>query len=234
MAAGGAAAVVTRLLGPGARFVWRNELGGVTFRTDELFAKWQPPGPFDLRTEAEKLAWAGQYVTVPEPLDAGADNAGSWLLTRALRGESAVAPRWLADPVTAVRAIGTGLRELHDTLPVAGCPFSWDAEMRIERARLLGTAGDRPLEPPPIDRLVVCHGDPCSPNTLVGAHGRCTGHVDLGGLGLADRHADLAVATWSTAWNFGPGWEGALLDGYGIEPDAERTAYYRLMWDLSP
>ncbi|WP_443062724.1 phosphotransferase [Streptomyces sp. NBC_00390] len=61
-----------------------------------------------------------------------------------------------------------------------------------------------------MDRLVVCHGDACAPNTVVGDDGTWTGHVDLGTLGAADRWADLAVATWSTQWNYGPGWEEPL------------------------
>jgi len=64
---------------------------------------------------------------------------------------------------------------------------------------------------PPVDRLVVCHGDACCPNTLLGPDGRWVAHVDLGQLGTADRWADLAVATWSTAWNYGPGWEPTLV-----------------------
>ena len=63
--------------------------------------------------------------------------------------------------------------------------------------------------------------------------GRFEGHVDLGGLGVADRWADLAIATWSTEWNFGREWVGALLDAYGVSADPERTRYYRLLWDLS-
>ena len=89
-------------------------------------------------------------------------------------------------------------------------------------------------DPPPVDRLVVCHGDACAPNTLLSDDGSCSGHVDVGSLGVADRWADLAVATWSTAWNYGPGWESTLLDAYGIGPDPERAAYYRLLWDLGP
>jgi kanamycin kinase len=53
--------------------------------------------------------------------------------------------------------------------------------------------------------------------------------VDLGELGIADRWADLAIATWSTEWNYGPGWDGLLLDAYGAPPDTERTRYYRLL-----
>ena len=85
---------------------------------------------------------------------------------------------------------------------------------------------------PPADRLVVCHGDACAPNTLVGDDGSCIGHVDLGRLGVADRWADLAVATWSTVWNYGPGYEDLLLAKYGIAPDPECTAFYRRLWDL--
>ena len=62
--------------------------------------------------------------------------------------------------------------------------------------------------------------------------GKETTH-QLGLLGTADRWADLAVASWSVGWNYGPGWEGLLLSAYGVRPDAERTRYYRLLWDLS-
>jgi kanamycin kinase len=83
------------------------------------------------------------------------------------------------------------------------------------------------------DRLVVCHGDACAPNTIVGEDGRCCGHVDLGCLGVADRWADLAVVTWSTQWNDGPRWEAPLLAAYGVAADPARTRYYRRLWDLT-
>ncbi len=50
----------------------------------------------------------------------------------------------------------------------------------------------------------------------------------------SDRWADLAVATWSVEWNYGPQWEGLLLEAYGIAPDPDRSSYYRLLWDLGP
>jgi kanamycin kinase len=34
-------------------------------------------------------------------------------------------------------------------------------------------------------------------------------------------------------WNYGPGWEDALLEGYGIEPDPVRTDFYRALWDAT-
>jgi kanamycin kinase len=64
--------------------------------------------------------------------------------------------------------------------------------------------------------------------------GRWCAHVGLGDLGVADRWADLAIATWSTEWNYGPGWDTVLLDAYGVAPDPERIRYYRLLWELGP
>jgi kanamycin kinase len=106
----------------------------------------------------------------------------------------------------------------------------WDEEHRklgVEEALRVAAT------PPPIDRLVVCQGDSCTPNTLLSDDGRVSGYVDLGALGVADRWADLAIATWSSVWNYGPGWEERLLEAYGIESDPLRTAYYRLLWDIS-
>lgn len=249
--------VVARLAGADAvRAVWRNELGGLTFEltgaSERRFVKWLPAGaPADLTAEAVRIAWAAPFTPVPRVLDAGSDDDGSWLVTAALDGTSAVDPRWAARPEVAVRALGEGLRALHDRLPVEGCPFTWDVRDRLTRALTGGRedpatwhpdhahvtlpdARARLADVPDPDRLVVCHGDPCVPNTLLDGSGRWSAHVDLGTLGVADRWADLAVATWSTQWNYGPGLDGLLLDAYGIDPDLERTAYYRLLWDLTP
>ncbi len=162
--------------------------------------------------------------------------------------------RWKRAPATAVRALGEGLRAFHDALPVLDCPFSWSVEHRVEDAVRRAREGllDRhqwheshrhlsieealamAADPPPIEQLVVCHGDTCAPNTLIGEDGTWTGHVDLGAMGVADRWADLVIATWSTGWNYGPGWEDVVLEHYGVQPDAHRTTYYRLLWDLGP
>jgi kanamycin kinase len=243
--------------GTPVRLVWTNELGGQTFEVADAagryFVKWTPASSgLDLGQEVARLRWAARYTPVPTVLDQGSDAAGSWIATAALAGENAVTTRWLADPGRAVTAIGTGLRALHEALPVADCPFSWSAADRIADARhragqlqpaswhrehrwlSVEQALDAVGRPPRVDRLVVCHGDACAPNTLLDARGGWTGHVDLGSLGVADRWADLAVATWSTEWNYGPGWSQLLLAAYGIEADPDRIRFYRLLWDLGP
>jgi kanamycin kinase len=236
--------------------VWENE-EALTFEVGEgpgrCFVKWAPASsPLDLAAEAARMTWAVAYTPVPRVLGQGADGKDSWLVTAALPGQNAVSQQWLADPRTAVSAIGAGLRAMHDAMPIGDCPFSWMAEERIaaaERAAAAGRLDTSEWAPehqelgiegalaqartiPPADKLVVCHGDACAPNTLITSDGRWSGHVDLGSLGVADRWADLAIATWSTGWNYGPGWEQLLLDAYGIKPDAHRTRYYRLLWEL--
>lgn len=243
--------------GASIRPVWENELGGLTFELGgdnaRRFVKWTPASSgIDLGAERVRLTWAAGYTTVPTPLDYGEDEVSSWLVTAAVPGQSAVAPRWLSEPAAAVEQIGAGLRAFHDRLPVPACPFTASAEGRL--AEIRGRAGridratwheehrhlsvDEALgllaDIPPVDALVVCHGDTCAPNTLITDDGRWSGHVDLGELGVADRWADLAVATWSLEWNYGPGWEPRLLAAYGVEPDPIRTAYYRLLWGLGP
>lgn len=216
--------------------VWENARGGLTFRTDDgRYIKWAPRHPeADLAAEAERLAWAAGYTQVPRVVDVGADDREAWLVTAAIDGTSAVDPRWIAEARTAVRAVGRGLRMLHDALPVAECPFEWHVSTRIADAARRGIRiPDALRAPPPVDALVVCHGDACCPNTLLDEAGEPVAHVDLGALGVADRWADIAVASMSTEWNYGPGWENELIAAYGAEPDRARLAYYRELWNAT-
>jgi len=206
---------------------WRNELGGLTFRGAGVFVKWSPSSTgVRLGVEVERLRWAIGFHRVPEVLEHAEVEGGEALVTRALPGDGAVTADRLARPRETVRAVGEGLRALHDDLPVESCPFDWSIEARIRGRRVAGLPAA-----PSVDRLVVCHGDACAPNTVIGADGRWVGHVDLGSLGVADRWADLAVASMSLGWNYGPGWESEFFAAYGIEPDAERIAFYRAFWD---
>lgn len=204
--------------------VWVNELGGVTFAVGARavgaaeYVKVYPAEHADLlAAEAPRLRWARHFTPVPEVLGAGP----GWLHTAGLAGRTAVDPRWVDAPDTAARAIGAGLRQLHDALPVADCPFDRPSWV--------------PADAPEPDRLVVCHGDACAPNTVMTDDGTFAGHVDLGDLGVADRWADLAIATMSLDWNYpadGPdGFAEVLLHAYGVTVDTERMAYYRRAWD---
>lgn len=212
---------LVRAIAPGAELdaVWRNELGGLTFRDGDRYLKWNPHGNgVDLDDERVRLEWLGPRHLVPEVLDAARDDHGQLLVTRALTGDGAVTERWLACPREAVHAIAEGLRALH-ALPVADCAFAcrW-----------------APASEVPADDLVVVQGDACAPNTIIGSGGRFVGHVDLGFVGVADRWADLAVASQSLDWNYGPGWQDEFFVAYGIERDERRIAQYRTLFDAAP
>lgn len=209
------------------QLVWTNERGGTTYRAGDRFIKWNPlTSRLDLEAERRRLEWAARYHNVPRVLDYGTNAEAQWMVTTALAGTGAVMEPWISQPLIAARAIGRGLRMLHETLPVAECPFEWSPVNRTGRR-----VPEDELGIPPIDRLVVCHGDPCSPNTIIGADGNPVGHVDMGSLGIADRWADLAVASVNLDYNYGPGWEQEFFRAYDIEPDARRIAYYRFLWD---
>lgn len=209
------------------QLVWRNERGGLTYRIGERFVKWNPHGNgLDLEAERLRLEWAIHWHPVPQVLEWGRDPDAQWMVTASLPGDGAVTASWLARPLDAARAIGKGLRMLHEALPVKECPFDWLVETRIGH-RVPVTD----ISTPTIDRLVVCHGDPCSPNTIIAPDGSPAGHVDLGTLGRADRWADLAVASMNLDYNYGPGWEAEFFAAYEIERDEERIAFYRFLWD---
>ncbi|MEV8099981.1 phosphotransferase [Kitasatospora sp. NPDC085879] len=197
--------VVEFARGRPVRAVWRNGLGGLTFQVG-------------VDGERQFVKW----------LPAGNDGGLTAEVVRL---------RWAARYTPVPRVLEEGADE-------GGWRPSAPGRPRAGSTRRTGPPGCRRSEPsrrrsprsPTSCRSTgrwSCHGDACAPNTLLGADGRYSGHVDLGALGTADRWADLAVATWSTRWNYGPGWEEPLLAAYGIAPDRERTAYYRLLWHLA-
>lgn len=203
---------------------WVNELGGLTFRIGDRFVKWNPRSTgIDLARERERLEWLWPRHPAPRVLGFGADDEAQWLVTAALPGAHAIGDRWRADPAPAIRAIAAGLRALH-ALPVEDVPAAWTAESWV--GRMPAALGPRPH----LDHAVVVHGDACAPNTLVSAAGEWTGSVDFGALAVGDRWADLAVASMSLDWNFGPGHQDEFYDAYGIAPDPERIRYYRALW----
>jgi aminoglycoside phosphotransferase len=155
-----------------------------------------------------------------------------------------------------IEGLGAGLRLLHDHLPVDRCPFDHrqdlllaSATRRLARGGIGDDAGGpaydrldadakvayaqriRPEEPEA--DLVVAHGDPCLPNLLVDpATGRLLGLVDMGRLGVSDRHRDLAILLRSFVGNFGGEHAWRLLEAYGHPGDPQRLEFHVLLDDL--
>ncbi len=238
---------------------WQSEAGSLTYRLSDRRGSvrylklaevgWRP-SPL---AEAARARWAGRHLPVPSVLDAGSDGAVEWLLTEGIPGRDATHQAWAGEPARLVRALAEGLRAFH-AAPARGCPFDFGLDRALALARGRQRAGlidparhfhpefahlsaadaVRRLEEtrPASEDRVVCHGDYCPPNVLLSSAWGVTGFVDLGELGVADRWWDLAVATWSATWNFGPGLEDLFLEAYGVGRDAERIAYYRLLYDV--
>ena len=186
----------------------------------------QVPGFGTVLGEAARTTWLhDQGMPAAEVVRAGADDDWHIMVTTALPGVpiSAIGARQggTAGVVDrAVAALAGVLSALHD-LPPATCPFARDLEVLLAGAAVavdLGTvdaedldderAGASPADllavavadRPVGEDLVVAHGDACLPNVLIDPEtGEVTGLVDLGRLGIADRHADLALAVRSLA-----------------------------------
>jgi len=231
---------------------WRVTTPGGETRYLKVAAPGAAPG---IAAEAARLRWAANFLPVPRVIESGFAPGGDWMLTAELAGTPAIAPALVAEPERLARAVGRGLRRFHDTLPVAGCPFDARTATLLAGVRARAAAGAidpaafhpehaafdvagalaelERLRPTGEDHPVVCHGDACYPNVLIGAGGEACGYLDLGELGIGDRWWDLAAATWSTTWNLGPGFETALLEGYGTPPDPRRQAFFRLLYDMA-
>jgi kanamycin kinase len=209
-----------------AELVWRNELGGLTFRIGDAFVKWNPRQTgADLARERSMLEWIAGRHPAPRVVSYGEDAGAQWLVTTAVPGDSAVGDAWRARRSEAIQAIAEGLRAMH-AVAVDDFPAEWTSQVWVGRTPV--SLGPRL----PVDEPVLVHGDACAPNTLISDEGRWTGNVDFGDLAVGDRWADLAVASMSLDWNFGEGHQGELFEAYGIEPDPERIRYYRALWHL--
>jgi aminoglycoside phosphotransferase len=145
--------------------------------------------------------------------------------------------RWLSVTVPlAVVRVEQGLLETDD-LTSTGLSTSDEERAGRSAASLLEELLElRPLaDQGEVRDLVVCHGDACLPNFLVDPETfEVTGMLDVGRLGLADRHLDLALATRSmtnTSLNpgYGPAAAERLLAAYGLPADPWRLHFYRLL-----
>lgn len=204
--------------------VWRNDLGGLTFRAGDRFIKWNPRSTaIDLARERDRLRWIASRHPAPEVIGWGEDDTAQWMVTAALPGGCAVGDRWRARRPEAIRAIAVGIKAVH-AVPIDDFPAAWTSQVWASRRP------DRLGPAPHVEQPVLVHGDACAPNTLINEVGEWVGHVDFGDLCVGDRWADLAIASLSLDWNFGEGHQEELFEAYGIQPDPARIRYYRDLW----
>ncbi|MEU5977786.1 APH(3')-V family aminoglycoside O-phosphotransferase [Streptomyces sp. NPDC047315] len=235
----------------------------LTGEQPELYVKIAPNAPensaFDLPGEADRLEWLARHgVPVPRLVERGADAGAAWIVTEAVRGVSA-AEEWPEHQRFAVVEAMAGLaRTLHD-LPADECPFDHGLSIALAEARhnvandlvdledlqdqYEGWSGEQLIAEvertrPQQEQRAVCHGDLCPNNVLLDPETcEVTGVIDVGRLGVADPHSDIALAVRELAidedpW-FGPQYAERFLEHYGVQRvDKDKVAFYQLLDEL--
>ncbi|WFR70918.1 aminoglycoside 3'-phosphotransferase [Prescottella defluvii] len=210
----------------------------------------------DLAAEADRLEWlSGTGIPVARLVDRGSCDSTTWFATEAVRGIPA-SRKWPESQRDAVTdALADLALALHD-LPMEGCPFDRSWRRRWPRPRMpfasisststsskddyVGWSGERLLAElyrtrPATEDIVVCHGDLCPDNVLLDpVTCQVTGVIDVGRLGRADRHLDLALALRQLRieddpW-FGPRYVQRFMKRYGSDRiETETIAFYTLL-----
>lgn len=186
---------------------------------------WLKCAPSGIRAEADAMRHLHSKATVPRLLHyLEADNC-QYLLTSSLAGYPLYAAEMLAEPEAVIRILAGVLRELH-ALDVQACPLDQRLTVKWHTWSFTPEESAWLALDPPIEDLVVTHGDACLPNFHSdGEH--YTGCLDLGDAGVADRWQDLTLSLWSLQYNLGtPAWGVPFLDAYGIAPDQRKIEYY--------
>lgn len=233
-----------------AQLVWNT-----TFKLDNgRFLKWvSRDGDALLSRELEKSNWLAQYVPCPRFTTSGQYKEVIWTISEAIPGRNAVDAAKIVGPERIVEELAKGLRILHDRALSASCPFTLNVKERVAQALDVLASGklDRSLMdsvakslndqqikclleqvPGGEPDLVVCHGDACCPNFIIGSDGKFAGLVDLAELGIADRWFDIGALLWSIEHNFGPGYEDLFFKEYGVERDERKLLFYRVLWQI--
>ncbi|WP_424950449.1 APH(3') family aminoglycoside O-phosphotransferase [Deinococcus sp.] len=205
-----------------------------------------------LHAEMLRLRWLAGRLPVPQVIGYEVTPEAEFLAMTRLPGVPLHHPDALVHPLRVTELLARALRELH-ALPARDCPFNASLSVTLRQARErveAGQIGESDFDDerrgqtavqvmnellrsrPVTEDIVVTHGDPCLPNLLLDGE-YLSGLIDVGRLGLADRHADLALAYRSLNRNVDAEMAEHFLDIYGRGlVDAGKLKYYALLDEL--
>ncbi|MFE6307532.1 aminoglycoside 3'-phosphotransferase [Nocardiopsis sp. NPDC057823] len=217
-------------------------------------------------TERRLRLLAGTRLPVPRLLDSGRWRGSYWLTMEHLPGRGAHEPghdraeliALLARALRDLHAVPVAglplpmgpdvlLEQARERVASGAVDRGWRAQGHTPRvpgsggrrtsgaAAVLTGLADR-LERIPVSGPVLLHGDYCLPNVLVDGEGGWS-LIDLGRVGVGDRHLDLADMTGSMLSDlnpsFGPRDAEAFLDAYGRDlVDPGLLELYRVLDDF--
>jgi kanamycin kinase/aminoglycoside 3'-phosphotransferase-3 len=229
-----------------------NGVETVYLKSDEKIA--------ELRCERDILRWLSNKLPVPEVLDWVEDGVLAYLLITAADGVmSCDDPRGVTPPVTdTIAALADGILKLQ-TIDITDCPFDNRLDQKLEHALynikhdlidVTDWEQDNGFDSPMSlynwlcdnrsqEDLCFTHGDYCMPNVFVdGSY--CSGLIDFGRAGVADKYQDIALCVRSLGYNLDVSSHrdtkqqaiDELFSHLGITPDWDKIRYYILLDEL--
>ncbi|MEL6307346.1 MAG: APH(3') family aminoglycoside O-phosphotransferase [Chloroflexota bacterium] len=201
-----------------------------------------------LQAEHERLLWLADKLSVPRVMHFEISGGKHYLLSSVLQGtmlhESSLSFE------KRVTLLADAVRMWH-AVPIDDCPFSWTVSEQVQTARERLNSGrvdettfdqqfygksanelfaDLLNAMPDEEDLMLAHGDFSLPNVLVDDTAEeVVGFVDVGDMGVSDRHLDLVIASRSLWWNMGGAWVEKFYDAYGVPLDKAKYRFYSIL-----
>lgn len=196
-----------------------------------------------LQQERERLRWLIGRIPLPELVGHEVTDTHEYLATTRLRGIPLDHPDALLHSERLVSLLARALREIH-ALPLRECPFDMSLRRQLALARhgiqtqaiqlehAVALFNELARQRPSTEDLVVTHGQAVLSSFVV--HGEwLEGVLNVGTLGIADRHVDLTCAYQSIKKHLNEALAEQFLDNYGRElVQSERLEYYRKLEEL--
>lgn len=203
--------------------------------------------------EHRRLQWLQGRLPVPQILTFDRNVDTATLITSEITGHSVcqLLEGGTVDPVALIDTLADFMRIIHD-LPSEECPFVLPLENRllVARERIdLGLVDEADFDDERLGQTaadvwkelhsmlpfssdsVVTHGDFSLDNILFDGE-RVSGCIDVGLVGVADRHQDIGIF-WADLGPYGTALQSHFLDRYGrAQVDPRKLHFYVLLNEL--